>query len=90
MRNTSITWRLSDTNYVMATIGRFTNLIDSKLGMPGRTMAYNDKLGLLFVKATTSELDAVERVIELLNKALCKFTSKPVSSKWPKRMLMPF
>jgi type II secretory pathway component GspD/PulD (secretin) len=43
----------------------------SKLGVdlnaPGRTIAFNDKLGVLFVKATASELDAVERVIQTLN-----------------------
>ncbi len=42
----------------------------SKLGVdltaPGRSVAYND-LGLLFVKATASELDTVERIIQALN-----------------------
>jgi type II secretory pathway component GspD/PulD (secretin)/beta-lactamase regulating signal transducer with metallopeptidase domain len=47
----------------------------SKLGMdlpstgPGRSMAYNDKLGLLFVKATPSELDTIERVVQTMNQA---------------------
>ncbi len=34
---------------------------------PGRAMAFNDKLGLLLVRATPSELDTVERVIQALN-----------------------
>jgi type II secretory pathway component GspD/PulD (secretin) len=45
--------------------------ISSKLGVdltaPGRSIAFNDKLGLLFVKATASELDTVERAIQALN-----------------------
>jgi type II secretory pathway component GspD/PulD (secretin) len=32
-------------------------------------MAYNDKLGLLFVKATPSELDTIERVVQTMNQA---------------------
>ena len=34
---------------------------------PGRNIAYNDKLGTLFVKATPGELDTVERVVQALN-----------------------
>ena len=33
----------------------------------GRSIAFNDKLGLLFVKATPGELDAIERVVQSLN-----------------------
>jgi len=43
----------------------------SKLGVdltaPGRSMPFNDRLGLLFVKATPSELDKIERVVQALN-----------------------
>jgi beta-lactamase regulating signal transducer with metallopeptidase domain/type II secretory pathway component GspD/PulD (secretin) len=43
----------------------------SKLGVdltaPGRSMAFQDRLGLLFVKATPSELDTIERIIQVLN-----------------------
>ena len=37
------------------------------LTAPGRSIAYNDKLGLLFVRATASEMDTVERIISALN-----------------------
>jgi beta-lactamase regulating signal transducer with metallopeptidase domain len=37
------------------------------LTAPGRSMPFNDRLGLLFVKATPSELDTIERVIQALN-----------------------
>ncbi|MGA2853602.1 MAG: M56 family metallopeptidase [Verrucomicrobiota bacterium] len=44
-----------------------------KLGVdltaPGRSVAYGDKLGLLFVKATASELDSIERVVQTMNQA---------------------
>jgi len=33
----------------------------------GRSVAFNDKLGLLFVKATPGELDTIERTIQVLN-----------------------
>jgi beta-lactamase regulating signal transducer with metallopeptidase domain len=43
----------------------------SKLGVdltaPGRSMPFNDRLGLLFVKATPSELDTIERIVQALN-----------------------
>src|SRR5208282_3934481 len=46
-------------------------VLSSKLGVdltaPGRSVAFNDKSGLLFVKATASELDTVERAIQALN-----------------------
>ena len=45
--------------------------LSSKLGVdltaPGRSVFFNDKQGLLFVKATASELDTVERAIQALN-----------------------
>ena len=45
--------------------------LSKKLGVdltaPGRSIAFNDKLGLLFVKATASEMDTIERAIEALN-----------------------
>jgi general secretion pathway protein D len=34
---------------------------------PGRSIAFNDKLGLLFVKATPGELDTIERAVQALN-----------------------
>jgi hypothetical protein len=47
--------------------------ISSVLGVdltaPGRSVAFNDKLGLLFVKATPSELDTIQRTLDVLNKA---------------------
>jgi len=45
--------------------------ISGKLGVdltaPGRSVAFNDKQGLLLVKATASELHTVERAIQALN-----------------------
>lgn len=42
--------------------------IGVNLAAPGRSIAFNDRLGLLFVKATPGELDAIERTIDALNK----------------------
>jgi Flp pilus assembly secretin CpaC len=46
-------------------------VLSSRLGVdltaPGRSVAFNDKQGLLFVKATASELHTVERAIQALN-----------------------
>jgi len=47
--------------------------VSSVLGLdltaPGRSIAFKDTLGLLFVKATPSELDTVQRALNVLNKA---------------------
>lgn len=42
--------------------------IGVNLAAPGRSIAFNDRLGLLFVRATPGELDAIERAIDALNK----------------------
>jgi beta-lactamase regulating signal transducer with metallopeptidase domain len=43
----------------------------SKMGvdfdLPGKSIVFNDKLGLLFVRATEPDLDAVERIVQALN-----------------------
>jgi len=57
----------SQTNSIPAIAKSFFSSIGVNLNAPGRTVAFNDKLGLLFVKATPSELAAIERVIQLLN-----------------------
>ena len=46
-----------------------SSVLGVDLTAPGRSFAFNDGLGLLFVKATASELDTIERAIEVLNKA---------------------
>jgi type II secretory pathway component GspD/PulD (secretin) len=60
----------------LQTNGVSTNAISPKslssvlgvdLTAPGRSVAFNDKLGLLFVKATASELDTIERIVQVLN-----------------------
>jgi len=45
----------------------FFQAIGVDLTTPGRSLAFNDRLGLLFVKATASELDTIERTIQALN-----------------------
>jgi hypothetical protein len=46
--------------------------VSSVLGLdltaPGRSIAFKDTLGLLFVKATPSELDTIQRALDVLNK----------------------
>ena len=46
---------------------KFFSAIGVDLTAPGRSIAFNDRLGLLFLKATPSELDTIERVIQVLN-----------------------
>jgi type II secretory pathway component GspD/PulD (secretin)/beta-lactamase regulating signal transducer with metallopeptidase domain len=55
------------TNSVPAMAERFFKIVGVDLTVPGRAVAFNDKLGLLMVKATPSELDKIERVIQTLN-----------------------
>jgi len=45
----------------------FFRAIGVNLSLPGRSIAFNDRLGLLFVKATPSELDTIERAVQALN-----------------------
>jgi general secretion pathway protein D len=45
----------------------FFTAIGVNLTTPGRSVAFNDKLGLLFVKATPGELDTIERAMQALN-----------------------
>lgn len=45
----------------------FFQAIGVDLTTPGRSIAFNDRLGLLFVKATPGELDTIERAIQALN-----------------------
>jgi len=45
----------------------FTQLGVNLLQPPGKAVFFNEKLGLLFVKATESDLDTIERAIQTLN-----------------------
>ena len=56
-----------ETNSVAAMANSFFSAIGVSLTAPGRSIAFNDRLGLLFVKATVEELDNVERVLQKLN-----------------------
>jgi beta-lactamase regulating signal transducer with metallopeptidase domain len=54
-------------NDVVTMAQNLFNQLGVDLSAPGRAIAFNDRLGLLFVRATPSEMDTVERVIESLN-----------------------
>lgn len=45
----------------------FYSKIGIDLTTAGRSIAYNDRVGLLFVKASTAELDTIERTIQAFN-----------------------
>jgi hypothetical protein len=45
----------------------FFKAVGVDLTAVGRSVAFNDRLGLLFVKASPSELDVIERTIQTLN-----------------------
>jgi Tfp pilus assembly protein PilF len=45
----------------------FFKTLGVNLTAPGRSIFFNDRLGMLFVKATPSELDTIERAIQALN-----------------------
>jgi general secretion pathway protein D len=52
---------------VNAAVQAFFTAMGVNLAAPGRSVAFNDRLGLLFVKATPGELDTIERTIQALN-----------------------
>jgi beta-lactamase regulating signal transducer with metallopeptidase domain len=56
-----------ETNNVQAMVKSFFSAIGIDLTAPGRSIAFNGKLGLLMVTATASELDTIERVVQALN-----------------------
>jgi tetratricopeptide (TPR) repeat protein len=45
----------------------FTKLGVNMLDPPGKSVFFNDRLGLLFVRATEQDLDTIERAIDALN-----------------------
>ncbi|HZF01510.1 MAG TPA: hypothetical protein VE344_06395 [Methylomirabilota bacterium] len=45
----------------------FFKAVGVDLTTPGRSISFNDRLGLLFVKAAPGELDTIERTIQVLN-----------------------
>jgi len=45
----------------------FTTLGVNMIDPPGKSVFFNDRLGLLFVRATLSDLDTIERAIQALN-----------------------
>ena len=62
----------------------FFNTIGVNLSTGGRSVAYNDGLGLLFVKATPGELDTVGRVVQVLNQTATN-ASAMVTQTFPLR-----
>ena len=56
-----------ETNSVQAMVKSFFSAMGVDFTAPGRSIAFNDRLGMLFVKATPSELDTVERVVQALS-----------------------
>jgi general secretion pathway protein D len=52
---------------VSAVALNFFNAIGVNLSAAGRAITFNDRLGLLFVKATPGELDTIERAIQAMN-----------------------
>jgi tetratricopeptide (TPR) repeat protein len=45
----------------------FTTLGVNLLSPPGKSVFFNDRLGVLFVKATEDDLDTIERALQVLN-----------------------
>jgi hypothetical protein len=66
----------------------------TKLGInlqqpPGKSVFFNDKLGVLFVKATEADLDTIERAIQVLNQAPPQIHIKARFVEVPKGTMQP-
>ena len=61
---------------IITAVQNFFTAIGVNLTATGRSIAFNDKLGLLFVKATPGELDTIERVIQTLNQVAAEVDIK--------------
>ncbi|HWN94095.1 MAG TPA: M56 family metallopeptidase [Methylomirabilota bacterium] len=57
---------LSTTNLIPA-LTIFLNKAGIDLTLPGKSVFFNDRLGLLMVRATLEDLEAVEKALQLLN-----------------------
>jgi type II secretory pathway component GspD/PulD (secretin)/beta-lactamase regulating signal transducer with metallopeptidase domain len=55
------------TNDIVTMAINFFGKMGVDLSAPGRSIAINDRLGLLFVRATPPELDTIERAVQALN-----------------------
>ncbi|HEX5398222.1 MAG TPA: hypothetical protein VFY06_04165, partial [Verrucomicrobiae bacterium] len=55
------------------------------LTVPGRNVAYNYRLGLLYVRATPMDLDSVERVVQTLNQVIPQIHIKARFIEVPKQ-----
>lgn len=59
------------------------------LSVPGKQIAFNDNWGLLFVRATATDLDTIERSIEALNKIGPQVHIKARFIEVPKKFIVP-
>jgi beta-lactamase regulating signal transducer with metallopeptidase domain len=57
----------SQTNNVSTIARSFFSALGVDLTAPGKAIFFNDRLGMLFVRATDQDLDTIERVVEILN-----------------------
>ena len=46
----------------------FFSTLGVNLNLPGKSIFFNDRLGELFVRATSEDLDTIENAIEVLNR----------------------
>ena len=64
--------RIDEITNSAAAVSKMAKAVFSNFGVnfespPGKSAFYNDRLGLLFVKATESDLDTIERAVQVLN-----------------------
>ena len=57
----------SDTNSVIERVQRLLQTAGVDLSAPGRALIYQDRVGVVMVRATPAELDTVGKAIQLLN-----------------------
>ncbi len=56
-----------DTNSVMQRVQKLFELAGVDLSAPGRAVFYKDRVSMIMVRATASELDTIEKAVQLLN-----------------------
>jgi general secretion pathway protein D len=56
-------------NEVAQLVGEFFRSAGVDLSQPGRSVFWNDRLGMLLVRATLQELDVIEQAVQILNMA---------------------
>jgi beta-lactamase regulating signal transducer with metallopeptidase domain len=80
----------SQTTNVSVMARSFFSTLGVDLTAPGKSIFFNDRLGVLFVRATKQDLDTIERAVEMLNQIAPQIHIEALFLEVPKRTVAGF